>query len=128
MPRPAISATRLPVLVEPVKATRRTFGCATNASPNSEPGPVRMFNVPAGRPACVKNSATFNDVSGVVGEGFATTVLPVTSAGPIFVPSSVMGKFHGTIAAHTPIGWRSTKPYIEVSGRFTYEPRTVGAN
>ena len=44
----------------------------------------------------------FSVVTGVVDAGFTTTVFPAMSAGPIFVPMSVMGKFLGTMAAHTP--------------------------
>src|SRR5665213_866899 len=41
-------------------------------------------------------------VSGVVGAGFATTVLPASSAGATFIISSTSGKFQGVIAAITP--------------------------
>jgi hypothetical protein len=44
-------------------------------------------------------------VNGVVPAGFTTTVLPVTSAGPILLPRSDSGKFHGTIEPHTPMGF-----------------------
>ena len=47
-------------------------------------------------------SASRSVVSGVVSAGLATTVLPDTSAGPSLLHSSVVGKFHGTIAPTTP--------------------------
>ena len=47
--------------------------------------------------------------------GLATTVLPATSAGPSLLHSSVVGKFHGTIAATTPSGRRRTRPSTPVS-------------
>jgi hypothetical protein len=51
-----------------------------------------------------------NVVSGVELAGFTTTVFPAASAGPIFVPMRVMGKFQGTIAPHTPTGRLNTRP------------------
>jgi hypothetical protein len=41
--------------------------------------------------------------------GFSTTELPIASAGASFQTAITSGKFQGTIAAHTPIGSRSTK-------------------
>ena len=126
IPRPEISATRCPVSLCPVNATRRTFGFEINSSPTTPPAPVTMFSTPGGRPAAFSNSIMRVAVSGVVLAGLWTTVLPATSAGPSLVPINVIGKFHGEIAAHTPIGCLSTMPYIVVSGSGTYEPRTVG--
>ena len=48
--------------------------------------------------------------SGVVEAGFTMMVLPAASAGPTLVPMRVNGKFHGTMAPHTPMGWRTTMP------------------
>ena len=48
--------------------------------------------------------------SGVVYAGLMMIVLPAASAGPSLVPIRVSGKFHGTMAPHTPIGWRTTMP------------------
>jgi len=47
-------------------------------------------------------------VSGVALAGFSTTLLPAARAGPSFQQAIRNGKFHGTISAHTPSGWRST--------------------
>jgi hypothetical protein len=81
-----------PVSVSPVNATRRTSGWPTSTSPISDPRPVTTFSTPSGTPASAKSSATRSVASGVVDAGFATTVLPVASAGATFVPSSVNGK------------------------------------
>src|SRR3546814_13716309 len=43
-----------------------------------------------------------NVASGVVGAGLHTMVLPATSAGGSFSIRSMIGKFHGVIAATTP--------------------------
>ena len=48
--------------------------------------------------------------SGVVLAGFNTTVLPAAIAGATLLAASVSGKFQGTIAPHTPIGLRTTRP------------------
>ena len=63
---------------------------------------------PAGSPPSDSSSANRSVVSGVVAAGLATTVLPATSAGASLLHSSVVGKFHGTIAPTTPSGRRST--------------------
>ena len=57
--------------------------------------------------------------SGVVEAGLTTTVQPAAIAGPTFVPISVIGKFHGTIAPQTPTGCFTTIPYIFGSGSGT---------
>jgi hypothetical protein len=46
--------------------------------------------------------------NGVSGDGLITIVLPVSSAMPSFQHAMSSGKFHGMIAAHTPIGSRWT--------------------
>ena len=108
-PTAASAATRSPVGVEPVKATLRTSGCVTSASPVTGPVPVTTLNTPSGR-ISLRISCRRSVVNGVVSAGFATTVLPHSSAGPSLLQSSVVGKFHGTIAATTPSGRRSTRP------------------
>ena len=42
--------------------------------------------------------------SGVSSDGLKTTVLPQTSAGMIFHDGIAIGKFHGVMIEHTPIG------------------------
>ena len=110
MPRAASAMTRSPVGVEPVNAILRTSGWVTSASPASAPVPVITLKTPSGRPASARISANRSVVNGVVSAGLATTVFPHISAGPSLLASSVVGKFHGTIAATTPSGRRSTRP------------------
>ena len=43
-----------------------------------------MFNTPAGRPACLNNSANINAVNGVCYAGFNTMVQPAARAGATF--------------------------------------------
>ena len=99
---------RRPVAVWPVKATRRTPGWATSASPVGGP-PVTTLSTPGGRPASAASSATRRVVR-VVSAGLATTVLPAARAGPSLLPSRVRGKFQGVTAPTTPMGRRTTSP------------------
>ena len=96
--------TRRPVSVEPVKPTLATSGWVTSAVPTSAPVPRTVFTTFAGTPASCRISMTAVDVNGVVSAGFTTMVFPVTRAGPILLPSSESGKFHGMMAAQTPSG------------------------
>ncbi len=98
-------AIRLPISVEPVKATLSTPGWVTSAIPIS-PGPVMMLTTPGGRSAWRQTSAKRSADSGVVEAGLRTTVLPAARAGAIFQASISSGKFHGMIWAATPSGSR----------------------
>ena len=99
---------RSPTGVDPVNAILRTSGWVTSASPATEPFPVTTLKTPSGSPPSASSSAKRSVVSGVVAAGLATTVLPATNAGASLLQSSVVGKFHGTIAPTTPRGRRST--------------------
>ena len=95
LPVPAVErAIERPTVVEPVKATLLTPGCATRAAPVA-PGPVMMLTTPGGRSACCRISAKINAVSEVFEAGLSTTVFPAASAGAIFHASIISGKFHG---------------------------------
>ena len=67
-----------------------------------------MLTTPAGKPTSAISSAMRSVDSGVISDGFSTTVLPAASAGPIFQLVNISGKFHGTICPTTPTGSRST--------------------
>ena len=58
----------------------------------TDPRPVTTLSTPSGTPASLNSRATSSVASGVVAAGLATTVLPMASAGPTFVPSNVRGK------------------------------------
>ncbi len=97
----------LPVLVSPVKAILSIPGCSTSACPTVDPAPVITLSTPGGKPTSIASSPRASAVSGVWLAGFRITTLPQASAGAIFHAASNSGKFHGTIAATTPIGSRS---------------------
>jgi hypothetical protein len=58
------------------------------------------------KPASTNAAASRSPISGVIGEGLKTTVLPAASAGPILRLARLSGKFHGVITATTPTGSR----------------------
>lgn len=66
--------------------------------------PVTMFKTPFGRPARSPNSARARAVKGVNSDGFTTMVQPAASAAPALRVIIAAGKFHGVMAAATPIG------------------------
>ena len=66
------------------------------------------LNTPFGMPAAFAASARMSAVIGVFEAGLTTMVLPMISAGAIFHIASAVGKFHGTIPTHTPMGSRTT--------------------
>jgi hypothetical protein len=80
----ADAATARPVSVPPVKDTARTNGCVVNGVPISEPRPCTTLKMPGGAPAAEKAAASAVAVTGVISDGFATTVLPMISAGATF--------------------------------------------
>ena len=94
----------LPTSVEPVKPMKRTAGCSHIALPIAGASPVRRLRTPAGMPARSASSPSASAVSGVSGAGLATTVQPTASAGATLRVIIAAGKFHGVIAATTPIG------------------------
>ena len=96
----------LPVAVEPVKLILRGTGCDVIHFPSSSP-PDTTLSTPGGRTS-LRISPTSSVLRGVYGDGLSTSVLPASRAGPIFQPASTSGKFHGVIAATTPIGRRTT--------------------
>src|SRR5438093_7211724 len=67
----------------------------------------------------------FRSVSGDWLAGLSTTVLPAASAGAAFQQAMGNGKFHGTMAATTPIGWRSVKSSPPRSEEHTSELQSL---
>jgi hypothetical protein len=65
---------------------------------------VTTLNTPAGMPARSASTASASAENGVWVAGLSTMVQPAASAGPALRVIIAAGKFHGVIAAHTPIG------------------------
>ena len=99
----------VPTSVEPVKPIFRTSGWVASAWPASAPLPGNTCSTPSGRPASCASWPSISAVNGVSDAGLRTTELPAASAGAIFQQAMRNGKFHGVIAAMTPIGCRSVK-------------------
>src|SRR5262245_35422839 len=87
----ATFAMALPVGTLPVNEILRTVGCAVIHAPTSLVPPSTL-STPAGTTS-FSAAASASDESGVNGDGFATTVLPASSAGPSFWTSVYTGKF-----------------------------------
>ncbi len=98
-----------PISVEPVNDTLRMSGCVTSASPMADPAPGSTCNTPGGRPAACASSPSFSAVNGESVAGFKMTQLLAAKAGAAFQHAMGNGKFHGTIAATTPIDSRRVK-------------------
>ena len=100
----AATLTRRPPDSPPVKATLRTKGCVTKASPTSAPKPVTTLINPAGNPAWVAKAANSSVEAEVYSEGLITTALPAAKAGATFHASNSNGEFQGVMQAVTPMG------------------------
>src|SRR5215472_4462850 len=94
----------LPISVEPVKVSLRTVGFEVISAPISVALPVTQEKTPLGTPARSASSHKARAENGVWLAGFSTIVQPAASAGPHLRVIIAAGKFHGVIAAQTPIG------------------------
>ena len=94
-----------------------TSMCSASAWPAVWPKPGSTLNTPSGMPASAASSASRIAVSGDFSDGFRMNELPAASAGPIFHAAMISGKFHGTIAATTPIGSRVISASWSCAGR-----------
>ncbi len=108
----ALCAIRMrPTSVEPVKLRWRTTSLAQITLPTAielSLSAVIMLSTPGGMPARMASSAAASAVSGVSSAGLIRTVQPAASAGATLRVIMASGKFHGVMAAHTPIGCFST--------------------
>ena len=78
---------------------------ASTPPPTTEPPcEVTTENTPAGTPARSASSASASALKGVSWAGFRIIGQPAASAGPTFRVTIAIGKFHGVIAAQTPMG------------------------
>ena len=96
--------SNLPISVEPVKVSLRTVGFQVSSPPISWTRPVTQEKTPFGTPARSANSHSAKAEKGVAVAGFNTIVQPAARAGPALRVIIAAGKFHGVIAATTPIG------------------------
>ena len=118
--------TLRPVAVEPVKATLATSGWAVSTPPRSLRSHTTL-NTPGGRIsfAMVANSSV---VSGVVGAGFDTMVLPASRHGASLFIRRMSGKFHGVMEATTPSGARYSTTRFSGVSRMTFGSSFMSTN
>ena len=103
------SKSSLPTSVEPVNVTLRTVGLPVISAPMARAEPVTTEKMPAGMPASSASTASARAEKGVCVAGFNTMGQPAARAGPAFLVIMAEGKFHGVMAAQTPIGSRITR-------------------
>jgi len=68
--------------------------------------PLIRLTTPAGRSSASSSSNAICWVSGTCSDGLSTNVLPQAIANGRNQNGTIAGKLNGTIAAHTPTGWR----------------------
>ena len=81
------------------------------------------LTTPAGR-IRAQSSPNLSVVSGVVGAGLATTVLPASRAGATLIINRSIGRFHGVMAATTPSGLCSRTTFCVPSSLSTSSGRS----
>ena len=67
--------------------------------------PDNKFTTPDGIPASLQISTNSITDPGAITSGLQITEQPAAKAVDIFLAAKIKGKFHGTNAAATPIGW-----------------------
>ena len=98
-----------PTSVEPVKLSLRSRGSLMIGSETlPEEVAVTTLSTPGGRPHSSSSWARASIDSGVCWAGLTTIVQPAAIAGPILRVPIAVGKFHGVMKKHGPIGWRIT--------------------
>src|SRR5471032_515821 len=118
------SISRRPTAVEPVKVSLRTVGLEVISPPISFGAPVTTLNTPAGTPARSASWARASAENGVASAGLSTIVHPAASAGPTLRVIIAIGKFHGVMAAQTPIGYLVTSRRRSGHGDARVSPAT----
>ncbi len=93
-----------PTAVDPVKDSLRITGLSQIALLIGPADPVTMLHTPAGRPARSASTPSASAEKGVAEAGRTIPVHPAAQPGPTLRVIIAAGKFHGVIAANTPIG------------------------
>ena len=84
--------------------------------------PGTTLTTPAGMPASTHSSPMAIALSGVLLAGFTIIVQPAARAGPSLRVIMADGRFHGVMAALTPMGWRSTRMRLSGTKAWTISP------
>ncbi|MNT20711.1 hypothetical protein D3C72_1560260 [compost metagenome] len=86
--------------------------------------PVSTLKTPGGTPARSASTASARAEYGVASAGFRTMLQPAASAGAALRVTMAEGKFHGVMAAHTPIASLVTSKRLSVAGEARVSPLT----
>ena len=93
------------VAVEPVKWMPASCGWVSATSETAAPLPVTMLTTPGGRPAASSSRIVWCAASCCVGDGFQTTVLPISAGASGRLPAIAV-KLNGVIARTKPSSGR----------------------
>src|SRR5699024_7424265 len=93
-----------PTSVEPVKDSLRTKELLVSSPPMALALPVSTDKTPSGTPARWASSINANALKGVADAGLITMLQPAANAAPALRVIIAAGKFHGVMAAQTPMG------------------------
>jgi hypothetical protein len=116
--------SRRPTGVEPVKDSLRTIGLPVISAPMAFGSPVTTLNTPRGTPARSASTARASADSGVASAGLTMIGQPAARAGPTLRVIMAAGKFHGVMAAQTPIGSFVTTMRLSPAGVGMVSPLT----
>jgi len=111
-----------PTAVEPMKLSFLTIGFVESSSLISFGDPVTHDNTPFGTPARLARTHRARADNGVSLAGLITIVQPAASAGPALRVIIAAGKFHGVMAAHTPIACFTKTILLSDVGAGTVSP------
>src|SRR3954465_7199031 len=105
-----------PISGLPVNDSFRTRRLDVISRPIGPAGPVRTLQTPGGRPARSAKTAIASAENGVWLAGRMTPVHPAAHPAPALRVIIADGKFHGVIAAKTPIGSFNTRILRPLTG------------
>ena len=100
-----------PVSVEPVKLILRTMGLCAKVCAMSAAEPHTIWNRSSGTPASYASTAWAYALNGVKDAGLTNMAQPTAKAGAALRVIMAAGKFHGVMAAATPIGCLMTSSF-----------------
>ena len=98
----------LPTLVEPVIETFLIISEEIKSLEICSGSPDNKLTTPGGIPASFIIFIISITAPGVITSGLTITEHPAAKAVEIFLEAKIIGKFQGTNAATTPIGWYMT--------------------
>ncbi|MNT80308.1 hypothetical protein D3C72_2197470 [compost metagenome] len=105
-----------------MKLNLRTSGWPVSWAPMATASPVTMLSTPSGTPARFASSARARAENGVSLAGLTTMLQPAARAGATLRVIIAEGKFHGVIAAQTPMPCLITSRRLSPAGEGITSP------